>query len=303
MNTVILTIGASASGKTSWAKNYVKIYPNAVIAERDAIRSMMGFPPVGDKHQEKTVTNIQRGIIETALLNGNDVVVPDTNLNKQFRKHLIKFIHEHGANVQLVIFDVPLDELRERTGLRPADERVPLDAVKRQFDSLQTQLKDGTLDTLEFPVQSYAPYKPAADRENAERVVTVDLDGTVANHFGVRSPYDYTKVGLDKPHEDITELVHNLSLHYKIIYVSGRESSCREDTINWIREHIDDTEPLLFMREAGDSRPDWVIKNEIYDREIIPNYDIAFSLDDRDQVVRHMRRRGIRVLQVAPGRF
>ena len=302
-NTVILTVGASASGKTSWAKLMTALHGDMVIACRDDIRRMMGFPPVGDKYQEKTVTVVQRGIIETALLAGRDVIVADTNLNKQLRKNLIKFCHEHGADVKLQVFDVPLEELHKRTDNRPLEEQVPRDAIKRQHDSLQSQIKDGTLDTVDFPVQSYAPYK--ARNNNAEGVVIVDIDGTVADHTGVRSPYDYTKVGLDKTHEDVIEVVQALQLaDHKVIFVSGREDSCREATEDWIYDNIlIKGDLVLYMREAGDTRPDWIVKNEIYDREIIPNYDILCVLDDRDQVVRHLRRRGIRVLQVAEGRF
>lgn len=302
--TVILTCGASSSGKSTYARALVATDPTRyVIAERDGIRRMMGFPPVGDRAQENTVTQMQWSIIEGALLDGKTPIMADTNLNKQFRNRAIKKAHEHGANVQLVIFDVPLDELHKRTDNRPLEEQVPRDAIKRQFDSLQTQLKDGTLDTLDFPVQSYAPYKPR--NNNAEGVVIVDIDGTVADHNGVRSPYDYTKVGLDKTHEDVIEVVQALQLaDHKVIFVSGREDSCREATEDWIYDNIlIEGDLVLYMREAGDTRPDWIVKNEIYDREIIPNYDILCVLDDRDSVVRHLRRRGIRVLQVAPGRF
>lgn len=303
-NTVYLTVGASASGKSTWAKLMTALHNDMVIACRDDIRRMMGYPPVGDKFQERNVTAIQRGIIETALLNGRDVIVADTNLNKQFRKHLIKFCHEHGADVKLRVFYEHIDVLHERTDNRPLEEQVPRDAIKRQHDSLQTQIKDGTLDTLDFPVQSYEPYSHA-EPGGVETAVIVDIDGTVADHNGNRSPYDYSKVYGDKPHHDIIEIVNCLQYGgHKIIFVSGREDSCRSDTVRWLDKHFgDDHNFSLYMREAGDSRPDWIIKNEIYDREIIPNYDILCVLDDRDQVVRHLRRRGIRVLQVAPGRF
>ena len=299
MNTVYLTVGASSSGKSTWAKLMTALHGDMVIACRDDIRRMMGFPPVGDKYQEKTVTVVQRGIIETALLAGRDVIVSDTNLNKQFRKHLIKFCHEMGADVQLVIFDVPLEELVKRTKGRPEVEQIPHSAIARQYGSLQTQLKDGTLNQREFPVPSYAPYKR---RDGLGDTVIVDLDGTVANHEGVRSPYDYTKVGLDKPHEDIIKVVQSLADDYEIIFVSGRKDSCRADTEQWIREHIG-MEPVLYMRRADDDRADFVVKNEIYDAEILPRYNILCAIDDRDQVTRHLRRRGIRVLQVAYGRF
>lgn len=305
-NTVMLTVGASASGKSTWAKQRAAIYPDNVIACRDDIRRMLGYPPVGTPQQEKQVTLVQQGIIETALLAGKDVIVSDTNLNKQFRKKMIKFCHEHGANVTLTVFDEPLDELHKRTDNRPLEEQVPRDAIKRQYDSLQTQLKDGTLGQREFPVQSYEPYvRPDATSSALRSAIVIDIDGTVANHEGVRSPYDYSKVSMDKPHWDIIEIVQALIAqgHWPI-FLSGRDGGCREDTENWIGYHITLGRGYsLFMRAEGDTRPDWIIKNEIWDRDVIPNFNVLCAFDDRDQVVRHLRRRGIRVLQVAYGRF
>jgi hypothetical protein len=57
------------------------------------------------------------------------------------------------------------------------------------------------------------------------------------------------------------------------------------------------------MRKTGDLRPDYGSKNEIYDREVIPRYNVRMVFDDREQVVTHLRLRGITVAQVAPGRF
>lgn len=298
-STVYLYLGASASGKTTYVRNLSLVKGNIVVACRDDIRRSLGYPPLGNREQENMVTKIHRGIIEAGINEGLDIHVPDTNLNKQFRKKMIKFCHEHGANVQLVIFDVPLDELRERTKGRPESEQVPEAAMRKQHDSLQTQIKDGTLDTLDFPVQSYEPYRR---RDGLGDTVIVDLDGTVANHEGVRSPYDYTKVGLDNPHDDVISVVQSLANDYEVVFVSGRKDSCRADTEQWIREHIG-MEPVLYMRRADDDRADFVVKNEIYDSEILPKYNILCAIDDRNQVVRHLRRRGIRVFQVADGRF
>jgi hypothetical protein len=54
----------------------------------------------------------------------------------------------------------------------------------------------------------------------------------------------------------------------------------------------------LFMRRAGDSRPDQVIKREILD--LIPKDRVAYVLDDRQQVVDMWRAQGLTCLQVAP---
>lgn len=294
--TVYLTVGAPASGKSTLARNMAADF-RTVIACRDDIRTAQGYPPVGDKHQENIVTKIQHGIIETALLAGCDVVVPDTNITKVFRKRLIKFAHEHGADVRLLILDVPLDELIKRDQRR-VEKTVGEDVIRRMYDSLQSQLKDGTLDQTFFPAPVFEKYSP----NGGQPAVVVDIDGTIARHVA-RSPYDYSKVYTDEPIEHVIDLVHALSGQYKVIFVSGRKAECRQDTIRWLTTKAGFESPVLFMRDSGDDRPDYIVKNEIYDREIIPYYNVEFALDDRDQVVRHVRNRGIPVLQVAPGRF
>ena len=77
------------------------------------------------------------------------------------------------------------------------------------------------------------------------------------------------------------------------------------DTLQWLEDNSDfEREDFtLHMRKSKDMRPDWIIKNEIYDNFVLPEYNVVMVFDDRDQVVRHLRRRGITVAQVAPGRF
>jgi hypothetical protein len=57
------------------------------------------------------------------------------------------------------------------------------------------------------------------------------------------------------------------------------------------------------MREAGDSRKDSIVKQELYEKHIEPSYDVFVVLDDRNQVVDMWRSLGLVCLQVAPGDF
>ena len=43
------------------------------------------------------------------------------------------------------------------------------------------------------------------------------------------------------------------------------------------------------MRKTWDKRKDYEVKEEIYRNEIFPKYDVRFVLDDRKQVVDHLR--------------
>jgi len=57
------------------------------------------------------------------------------------------------------------------------------------------------------------------------------------------------------------------------------------------------------MREAGDSRNDADVKQEMVDKYIRGRYNVLIWLDDRDRVVRRLRKLGIKVGQVAEGDF
>lgn len=143
-----------------------------------------------------------------------------------------------------------------------------------------------------------------ADTDTERRLAwIVDIDGTLALNNGGRSFYDETRVSEDDPCPVVTTLVsllHNQG--FDIVICSGRKDSCRTDTQNWLHQHnIPYTN--LFMRRHDDNRKDAIVKLEILDRDILPNWEIFGVLDDRDQVVEAWRSRGLKVLQVAPGNF
>ena len=147
-----------------------------------------------------------------------------------------------------------------------------------------------------------------------QKCIVVDIDGTVANHDGIRHHHAYDKVHLDEPHQDIINLVQILQFAqrqsefdydgFEILFVSGRPDSCEIQTIEWLNKYGIWSFPYtLHMRETGDYRPDFIVKKEIYDKHIEPFYDVWFALDDRDQIVNMWRENGIRCLQVREGNF
>ena len=297
MSTVFLTIGAPASGKSTYARKFVKDHGNAMLTCRDDIRLAHGLE---SGENENFVTRVQRQQIEVALLDGMDVVVADTNLNPKFRQKMIKFCHEHGADVQLVYFPISLDEaiLRDRNRANTVGPVI----VKRFYDMFVQQgfMGKEVAEQESVPAPSFEPYTEAGDKWEA---IVVDIDGTLADK-GDRNPYDESKVMQDVLVRPVAMAVNGLQdySNAKVIIVSGRSDACRADTEQWLRNHGIEYH-ALYMRKHGDTRPDYVIKNEIYDKHILPNYDVLVAFDDRDQVVRHVRKRGITVFQVGYGRF
>lgn len=137
-----------------------------------------------------------------------------------------------------------------------------------------------------------------------EKAVICDLDGTIAIHQG-RSPYDYSKCDTDKVNVPLYTLLQDLSnAGYMIIFVSGREDvgDCKDKTIHWIIQNL--SIPFtLFMRQSKDSRPDEIVKKEIYEKYIEPKFNVISVFDDRDKVVKMWRELGLLCNQVYYGSF
>src|SRR5215213_4156991 len=96
-----------------------------------------------------------------------------------------------------------------------------------------------------------------------KRCVILDVDGTLANHDGIRKHHDYTKVHLDEPHLDIIELANMLWYPTRpwldFVVVSGRPLACRDATRDWLNKHRIPWHSIL-MRQDGDYRKDYIVK-------------------------------------------
>lgn len=135
----------------------------------------------------------------------------------------------------------------------------------------------------------------------------VDIDGTLAVRNG-RGPYDWHRVGEDAPNRITIDIINSYIEHMgrmmSVIFVSGRKEQCRLETLEWLKAYMsNDSAWSLHMRADDDNREDHILKQEIYDTYIKPNYRVIAVFDDRQQVVDMWRRNGLTCLQVAEGNF
>jgi hypothetical protein len=130
-----------------------------------------------------------------------------------------------------------------------------------------------------------------------------DIDGTIAIR-GDRGPFEYERVLEDVPNKPVVELVRSLLKDkWVVIFVSGREDICRDDTFLYLSQLFENSFEL-YMRKRGDYRSDAEVKSEIFVQMIKPFHSPSFVLDDRDKTVRMWRdSHGLSTFQVADGDF
>jgi uncharacterized HAD superfamily protein len=147
-----------------------------------------------------------------------------------------------------------------------------------------------------------------------------DIDGTIADcshrihhiseefdDFRMKRKKDwdafFAACHADAPIFHIIGLVTTLhDADQSIVYVSGRSDQCRDATEAWLREHGLPDAPL-YMRKAGDHRPDDIVKGELLDQLLADGHKPIMAFDDRNRVVKMWRERGIPCAQVAEGDF
>lgn len=142
----------------------------------------------------------------------------------------------------------------------------------------------------------------AVTNQTLPKAYVFDLDGTLCN-LVARDPHDYHLVHLDEVFPKIKELARMIwyDAGDKIILCSARPETCKSESIEWLRANYIPFDEIHF-RKFKDSRPDYVIKEEIWN-DISTRYDIQMMVDDRDQVVAAARKKGYTVAQVAYGNF
>lgn len=293
MRQCIVTVGISASGKTTWADAHIRdmrvINEKWVDINRDAIREEVfhkktqGGVFAWSKWNwkwEKDVSALWDQKVKEVIADHtvHGVVISDTNINPKTQDKIRRIFEEAGFYVRFRHFEISYEEAvkRDLARINPVGSSVIADQIDRYWKLYGDR---------------YVP------NERLPKAAVVDVDGTLAFSDGVRSTYDWTRVHLDAPDSFVIDVVRGLKEQgYNIVITSGREDLCRVETWSWLYNHLGFEPSDLFMRQAKDMRKDCIVKKEIFFRDIAPKYNVVGVIDDRPQVVRMWHSIGLRVL-------
>jgi hypothetical protein len=284
MKKFICTKGLSFSGKSTWAVEKAKELGNCVIITKDDIRQEMGANlSKGIRVKEGKVIDRRNELIMKALEKGQNIISADTNFSSKV---------DHIANMKALVYpkyrneydfevkdftNVSFDEIIERVKKTNRPEGV---------DYWMRVVKDQK-NTYMPPTKLYT--NPDYYQQNKRKCVIFDLDGTLAIMNG-RSPFDDARCFEDLPNLPMVDVAKMYCDRpdVMVICLSGRDKGRAEDaTVNWLLAHGINFD-VLYMRKAGDSRKDSIIKRELYEKHIKDQYLVYAVFDDRPQVCREL---------------
>ena len=295
---LIMTLGLSGSGKSTWAKEFAK-ENNFKIIERDLFREQIlkQFKLNWSRENEdKIIIPHWVHLIETTLKT-NNVIVADTNLSRKARNILKHIAEKNKIQLEVKSFlDVPIEVCIDRDLRREEKFKIGEKKIRKRY-------KDFVLPILReqqhFKFNDISENYEKSKLNKETKYIICDIDGTVANMLD-RDPFAWNKVGSDKPIHQVIDMLKSFqkAMGYKVIFVSGRDAICREETNLWLKEVAKVEFEDLFMRPEKDHRPDFEIKKEIYENHLKDKINIAFVIDDRPQVVKVWRDLGLFVFDV-----
>jgi len=292
---ILILIGIPASGKSTWAKEYVRKHANYVRVNRDDFRSMLKDAAMCENKIEDMITSLTFKVIESALMKRLNVIVDNTNLKRKYIDEIVERF-KYQADIDYQVFDVSLNKAIERDNSREA--KVGEGVIRKMYESYKV-----LIDSFDFQPVKKIEQRPAVVPDfnsELEDAVVFDIDGTLAL-MGKRGPFDWKRVYVYDVNNIVAEQVKfHKNLGRKIILVSGRDEVCREETQEWLRFH-DIHFDELYMRPKDDQRKDTVVKREIYETHLQDKYNVLCVYDDRLQVLEMWNNLGIFAFNVNQG--
>ena len=136
MADLILMMGVSGSGKSTYAKKFMK--DTDIYISRDEIRFSLvkEDEPYFSKEKEVFKTFIEN--IDNALLKAEKYVIADaTHLNSSSRQKVLTKLKNKPENIYVFFINVPLEVALERNSQRTGRAVVPENVIKEMYNSIQ----------------------------------------------------------------------------------------------------------------------------------------------------------------------
>ena len=284
MSKLLILVGAPGSGKSTFARYFLRTEDNWIRVNRDDFRLMQFGDSLMIPFYEERISKMVEASVLTLLKSDTNVIIDATNTSLRTIQDMIHTYTEY-ADISFKVFDLPVDELVKRCDKRYEEtgKFISKSVVERNVANLKHTLEKFDFAPIPRKVQ-VATTSYATQDKNLPKAVICDLDGTLSLLNG-RDPYNAATCDNDLLNEPVAAALKMAKQQgYQVILLSGREDKFREPTVRFLDKHQIGYD-LLLMRTSNDFRKDNIIKRELFESEIQGKYFVEFLLDDRNQVV------------------
>ena len=284
MSKLLILVGAPGSGKSTFARYFLRTEDNWIRVNRDDFRLMQFGDSLMIPFYEERISKMVEASVLTLLKSDTNVIIDATNTSLRTIQDMIHTYTEY-ADISFKVFDLPVDELVKRCDKRYEEtgKFISKSVVERNVANLKHTLEKFDFAPIPRKVQ-VATTSYATQDKNLPKAVICDLDGTLSLLNG-RDPYNAATCDNDLLNEPVAAALKMAKQRgYQVILLSGREDKLREPTVRFLDKHQIGYD-LLLMRTSNDFRKDNIIKRELFEGEIQGKYFVEFLLDDRNQVV------------------
>lgn len=280
MQKIIMLKALPAAGKSSWAKEQVKKGGYLRVSMDDIRASVFGGWSV---KKEKACLRLRDDMVRFGIKEGKNVIVDATNLNPKHEYRLKHLAEELGVQFVIKELNVSPEECIERD-LHRGENAVGSKVIWEMWEKWIRPNPEKVLDK----------------NQEKRRCILLDLDGTLCKKVTDRSYYDMTRVNEDAPNSFISFLADCIAgsgeYYCDLVILTGRTESGRSATEQWLRDNCIDYK-ALYMREDGDKRKDYIVKEEIINNKILPQYAVLGVIDNSLRCCATYYKMGLNVLK------
>lgn len=302
MKILTMLVGPPGSGKSTMAKQFL-------LTEGDRVERSVYI----NQDSQGKLQHMEN--FRAALREEKDIIVDRMNFNKNQRAGYLEQAKKLGYKIVIHVIHESYETCFSRMLVRKDHETIKDDVNALQaltfFFKNYERVEDWEADEV-------VRHWPNGEKPSA---IVCDLDGTLCNiehrrHWvrgeGKKNWVMFMQgIPQDKPHQWCIDILYMFSQKIQkdpkeIVLCSGRGEEQRKATESWLNAHLPGhlkEVSALFMRQAGDSRKDSIVKEMLLDFEILTRYTPYLMIDDRQQVVDMWRKRGFTCLQCDVGDF
>ena len=234
---LLILVGAPGSGKSTFARYFLRTEDNWVRVNRDDFRLMQFGDTLMSPFYEERITKMVEASVITLLKNHTNVIIDATNSSLRTLEDMVRTYTEY-ADISFKVFDLSVEELVKRCDKRyeQTGKFIPKSAIEKHVTQLQYTKEKFDFKPIPRAVKE-ATLTYATQDSSLPKAIICDLDGTLSLLNG-RDPYDASSAdedGLNAPVASVLAMAK--AQGYKVILLSGREQLYKEPTERFLSKH------------------------------------------------------------------